>query len=254
MIARVFLLVFALCPFFLSAQLNESDTLTIQAKLSLSGFWQRGNVETSIFRGRTDLSIRPWKKWVYKNTNSYVYQAFGKEKADEDFLSLNFLYFNPDRKVYPLALAFLSTNFRRAIDSRYLIGAGVTYQVLRKEKSTLKFSLTCEYEATNFNQTTFNRSEFNGQEEINTLRSTLWVYGRYQLFQKRMILTHESYVQPSLESSENFRWRAEVGLGFPIWKFLDFTINYINTFESIVIIDQVQEDRFLTFGFTLKSH
>lgn len=251
---KKFLLVLLLSPFFLFAQLDESDTVNVKASLSLSGFWQRGNVQTSIFRARTDLSIRPLKKWVYKNTNSYVYQAFDRDKADEDFLSLNFLYFDPERKIYPLALAFVSTNFRRAIDSRYLLGAGATFQVLRKKEHMLKFSVTCEYEATKFNQTTFNRSEFNGQEAINTIRGTLWVNGKYHLFKKKVIFSHESYVQPSLENSENFRWRAELGLGFPVWKFLDFTINYIHTFESIVIVDQVQEDQFLTFGFTLNSH
>ena len=84
-------------PMIVSAQIDESDTLRIKAGLSLTGFWQRGNVQTSIFRGRTDLSVRPWKKWVFKNSNSYVYQAFGKVKADEDVLSLNFLYFTDIR-------------------------------------------------------------------------------------------------------------------------------------------------------------
>lgn len=238
----------------LFAQLDESDTLKIKAGLSLTGFWQRGNVQTSIFRGRTDLSVRPWKKWVFENSNSYVYQAFGKVKADEDILSLNFLYFNPDRRIYPLALAFMCTNFRRAIDSRYLVGGGATFQLVRKKDKMLKFSLTCEYEATEFDQTVYNRSEFNGQSNINTLRGTIWINGKYELFKKKMILTHESYFQPSLENSQNYRWRAEVGLSLPVWKYLDFTINFIDTFESIVIQEQVQEDRFLTFGFNLKSH
>ncbi len=69
-----------------------------------------------------------------------------------------------------------------------------------------------------------------------------------------MMLTHESYVQPSLERSDNYRWEAEVSLGLPLWKFLDFKINYRHTFESVVITSQRQEDRFFTFGFTLKSY
>ena len=242
------------CPVLLAAQIDESDTVKIKAGLSLSGFWQRGNVKTSIFRGRTDLSVRPWKKWVYKNTNSYVYQAFGGDKADEDFLSLNFLYFNPQRRLYPQVLAFLSTNFRRAIDRRSLLGAGATLQVLQKKEQKLKVSLTFEYERTDFNQTTFNREEYNGRDEINTLRGTIWINGKYELFEKRLIFTHESYFQPSLEDSQNYRWRAEVGVELPVWKFLNLTVNYIDTFESIVIQDQVQGDQFLTFGFTLKSH
>ena len=243
-----------LFPLVLFGQINESDSLKVKARLSLTGFWQGGNVETLIFRAKADLGFKPWKKWVFKTQNSYVYQEFGREKADEDILSLNFLYFNPERKFYPLALGFVSTNFRREIDLRYLFGAGATYQVLNKKNNWLKFSLTCEYEETDFSSTDFNRAEFDGSSSINTFRATLWVNGKYSLFKNKVILTHESYFQPSLSQSNNFRWQADLGLELPIWKFLNFKINYLNTFESVVIEDQKQEDRFLTFGFTLKSY
>ncbi|WP_298761311.1 DUF481 domain-containing protein [uncultured Psychroserpens sp.] len=245
---------FVFLPMLLSAQINESDTLKLKANLSLTGFWQAGNVETLIFRAKSDLSVKPWKKWVFKTNNSYVYQEFGKEKADEDILSLNFLYFNPERKFYPLALGFISTNFRREIDVRYLFGAGVTYQVLNKDKNWLKFSITGEYEQTNFSETDFNISEYDGSKSINTLRGTIWVNGKYHLFKNKLILTHESYVQPSLEQSNNYRWRADLGLELPVWKFLNFKINYLHTFESIVIEGQKRQDKFLTLGFTLKSY
>ena len=242
------------CPILLSAQINESDTLDFKANLSLTGFWQGGNVQTLIFRAKSNLSFKPWKKSVFKTTNSYVYQEFGLEKADEDILSLNFLYFNPQRRIYPLVLGFVSTNFRREIDLRYLFGAGATFQVLNKKNNWLKFSLTCEYEETDFARATYNRTEFNGDQSINTFRSTIWINGKYHLFDKKLILSHESYFQPSLERSRNFRWQADLGLELPIWKFLNFKVNYLHTFESIVIEDQKQQDVFLTFGFTLKSY
>ena len=241
-------------PIFLSAQINESDSLSLKADLSLTGFWQDGNVETLIFRAKAGVSFKPFKKWVFKSQNSYVYQEFGKVKEDEDILSLNFLYFNPERKFYPLVLAIASTNFRRKIDARYLFGAGVTYQVLNKKDTWLKVSLTSEYERTNFSQTNFNRSEFNGDESIRTLRGTIWINGKYSVFKDKVILSHESYFQPSLEQSNNFRWRADVGLELPIWKFLNFKVNYLRTFESIVIENQKREDQFLTFGVTIKSY
>jgi putative salt-induced outer membrane protein YdiY len=87
-----------------------------------------------------------------------------------------------------------------------------------------------------------------------TFRATIWINGKYHLFQNKIILNHESYFQPSLEEGNNFRWQADVGLELPIWKFLSFKINYRHTFESIVIENQNQEDRFLTFGLTLKSY
>ncbi|MEM9547145.1 MAG: DUF481 domain-containing protein [Bacteroidota bacterium] len=248
------LYLFLLLPICISAQINESDTLKLKASLSTTGFWQEGNVQTIIFRVKSNFTYKPFKDWVFKNQNSYVFQEFGNEKADEDILSLNFLYFKPQHRLYPFVLGFASTNFRREIDLRYLLGAGATYQVLNKKKSWLKFSISCEYEQTDFKNFNFNRSEYNGDPSIHTFRGTLWVNGKYKLFSDKVILTHESYFQPSLERSDNYRWQADVNLEFPISKYLNFKINYLHTFESIVIENQKQEDRFLTFGFTVKSH
>jgi hypothetical protein len=252
---KIFQIIF-LFPILLSAQINESesDSLNLKAKLALSGFWQDGNVETLIFRAKSDLSFKPWKKWVFKTQNSYVYQEFGKEKADEDILSLNFLYFNPEKKIYPFVLGFISTNFRREIDLRSLLGAGVSFQVMKKKKDWLKLSISSEYEQTEFKKAGFNKSEYDGETTINTFRCTVWLNGKYHLFKNKVILSHENYFQPSLEKGNNFRWRADLGLELPLWKYLNFKINYLQSFESIVIQNQKQQDRFLTFGFTLKSY
>lgn len=240
-------------PFVVSAQINESDTLKVKAKLSVTGFWQGGNVETIIFRAQSDISFVPWKNWVFKTQNSYVYQEFGKIKADEDILSLNFLYLNPVRKIYPLALGFVSTNYRRAIDLRYIFGAGASFQIFSKDKNWLKFSLTSEYEHTNFKQANFTLAKYNGENTIQTWRGTIWINGKYYLAKNKLILTHQSYFQPSLIDGDNYRWRADVGLEIPVFKYVNFKINYLHTFESIVIKNQKQEDKFLTFGLTIQS-
>ena len=250
---KIFIILLFL-PIVLSAQINESDTLRLKARLSLTGFWQAGNVQTVIFRAKSDFSFRPWKEWIFKTTNSYVYQEFGREKADEDILSLNFLYLHPERKIYPFLLGFMSTNFRREIDLRYLLGAGATFQLLDKDKNWLKLSVSSEYEHTEFSRAQFNRVEFNGNKSINTFRGTVWLSGRYYLFKNKMILNHESFFQPSLEQQHNFRWQADLGIEFPIWKYVNFKINYLHTFESLVIVNQKREDQFLTFGFTVKSY
>ncbi|NET32927.1 MAG: DUF481 domain-containing protein [Cyanothece sp. SIO1E1] len=242
-----------LIPSSLSAQMNESDSLGWQASLSLSGFYQAGNVETIIFRANSDVSIKAWRNWVFETKNSYVYQEFGKEKADEDILSLNFLNFNPNRRFYPLVLGFVSTNFRREIDLRYLFGAGISYQLLNEPDNWLRLSVTTEFEHTEFGKTEFNRSQYNGDTIINTFRGTIWLNARYELVPGKMILRHESYYQPSLERSSNFRWQSDLGLEFPIWKKMNLTMNYLHTFENIVIAGQKPEDRFVTVGFSIKS-
>jgi hypothetical protein len=245
---------FLVVPCFALAQLNESDSLKTKASLALTGFWQDGNVETLIFRTKLDVSTNLWGNTVFKTQNSYVYQAFGGDKADEDVLSLNFLYFNPKRKLYPLLLGFVSSNFRREIDARYLLGGGVSYQPYDHNNNWLKFSFTTEFEHTNFNLSNFNFDEYDGNSRIDTWRATIWMNGKYYLFKKHMILTHEMYFQPSLLDSNNFRWSADIGMEFPIWKYLNFKINYLRTSERIVIEGQKQDDQFLTFGFTLKSY
>ena len=252
-IDRIIYFLFIL-PFLLSAQMNESDTLKWKGDLSVTGFYQGGNVETFIFRTKSNVTYRPLKKWVFKTKNSYVYQEFGKKKADEDVLSLNFLYFNPQKKVYPLVLGIASSNFRRKIDLRSLFGAGLTYKVLDKEKNWLKLSISSEYEQTRFDKTDFNRSAYDDQESIKTFRGTLWVNGEYHLFKKKLVVNHEFYVQPSLEEDDNYRWQADMGLELPVWDFLSFEVNYRHTFESIVIEGQDEEDSILTFGLTLKSY
>lgn len=241
-------------PLFVHAQINESDTLKLKANLSLSGLYQGGNVETLIFRAKNELTYKPLKKWVFKTTNSYIYQEFGKEKADEDILSLNFLSFNPDKRLYPQVLGFFSTNFRREIDIRYLFGAGVTYQILTKEKNWLKTSLSSEFERTDFKKNTFNVSQYNGLSTIETMRATVWLNGKHHIFKDKVIFGHQSYFQPSLEESDNYRWSTDLSLEFPLIKYINFKINYLHTSESVVVADQKEQDQFLTFGFTVKSY
>lgn len=63
-----------------------------------------------------------------------------------------------------------------------------------------------------------------------------------------MIFHYESYFQPSVEESNNFRWQTDMGLELPIWKFLNFKVNYLYTYENVVVENQRQIDRLLTFG------
>lgn len=251
---KIYYFIFALFTLFSNAQAFKNDSIKIKASLSLTGFFQLGNVETVILRANSDVNFKPFNRWDFRTKNSYVYQEFGKNKADEDFLSLNFLYFNPDKKIYPLVLGFASSNYRREIKWRTLFGGGVTYQVIKSELNDFKFSITSEFEETAFKSFVFNHAEYNGLEKIKTMRGTLWISGKHQLFKKKLILKNEFYVQPSLEKNNNFRWQADLGLEMPIWKFLNFKINFLHTFESLVIQNQKQEDKVLSFGITIKNH
>ena len=163
---------FILIPFILCAQNTENDTLRLKADLALTGFWQGGNVQTLIFRANSNISFKPFKNTTFRTQNSYVLQEFGGDKADEDILSLNFININSHKRFHPLLLGFFSTNFRRQIDDRYIFGGGFSYQLINKNKYSLRISLTGEFEHTEFNTTDFKIDDYDGESEINTWRST----------------------------------------------------------------------------------
>jgi len=246
---KLFIIILFL-PLVAFGQINESDTVFFQMRLSLSGNWQTGNVEMLAWRGKTDVSFAPIKRLVFKSQNSYLYQEFFKRKADEDIFSRNFLYLNPQAKVYPFAIAFLSTNFRREIDLRYFAGLGLTWQVVRHQKHLLKVALSGVYEKTDFAKTTFNESQYDGSQSVQTWRATFWLFGKHQIANKRLIFHYDFYAQPSLEWRDNLRWQAEAGLDVLLWQGLNFTSNFIYTYESIVTAKQKNQDSILTFGFS----
>ena len=83
----------------------------------------------------------------------------------------------PQGRVYPFAIAYVSTNFRRKIEYRYFAGAGVTWQVVKTRPWVLKLSASAVHESTQFDGTVYNRSEYDGKGKISLWRGTLHTAG-----------------------------------------------------------------------------
>ena len=237
-------------PFFAFTQINESDTVFFKTKLSVSGTWQQGNAELFIVRGKAEAFARLSKNIAFKTQNVYLYQSFFQNKADEDIFSRNFIYFYPQKKVYPFLISFISHNFRRKIDFRYFVGAGATLKIIDKPKHNLKTALSGVYEESEFLATTFNKTQYNGKNNIQTWRATAWLLGSHSIIDEKLIFHYESYVQPSLEYQDNFRWQLETGLEVPLWKDLFFSTSFLYTHENIIIEGLKTYDRLLLFGFS----
>ena len=230
------------------AQLNESDTLKFQLRASLTGNYQQGNVEVLNVRSRLDFVVKVSKDVVFKSQNNSLYQEFYTIKADNDFFSRNYLYYKPENRIYPFAISYISSNYRRKINLRYFAGAGATWQVVNNKKFILKLSASTVYESTNFNGTIYNFSEFDGDEKINTWRGTLYAGGIANLLENHIRLYYSAYWQPSFENSNDSRAEFDVGLDFPIWKGFSFNTHYNYTHEQIVVNKIKQKDRLLSFG------
>jgi len=230
------------------SQINESDTLNFQLRGSLSGNYQRGNVNVFTLRTKLDFSKKLLSNFVFKSQNNSLYQEFSQKKADNDIFSRNYLYFKPENKFYPFAIAYISTNYRRKIDFRYFAGAGLTYQLIANKKNTLKLSESIVYEETKFNTTSFNFPEYNGDNTINVWRNTLYLAGWHKLFDGKIKLFYDGYYQPAFSKMENFRTQFDIGIEIPIWKGLAFTSLFTQTRENVVSLTNRQIDENLTFG------
>lgn len=230
------------------AQLNESDTAKFQMRLSLTGNYQQGNVEVLNIKSKIDYSFSIHRTWVFKSQNSSLYQAFYSKKSDNDIFSRNYLYYKPQNKVYPFAIAYISTNFRRKINSRYFAGAGITIQALNIKKTVLKISASAVYENTNFKATGFNYPEYNGTDKINLWRGTLYAGGWSYILQRRVRLYYDGYWQPAFNNRHNYRAQFDIGADAPLWKGLSFNTLFALTHENVIINNILKNDKMLTFG------
>lgn len=230
------------------AQINESDTVRFQFRSGLTGLYQTGNVELLSVRGRLDLALHVSPALVFKTQNNYGYQEFSRRKADEDVFSRNYLYYKPERRVYPYAIAYISTNLRRKLDLRYFAGAGVTYQLYRSVHSILKLSANMVYEESSFRTSNLNDAYYAGQRQINLWRGTLFAAGSSWVFNRKVRLYYDAYWQPAVERTDNYRTQFDVGLDVPVWKGLAINALYTYTRESVVPVTTKADDRICTFG------
>lgn len=243
----IVVIVFCAATINVAAQINESDTLKFQLRATLTGNFQRGNVNVTSIRSKLDFSYSPLNNWVFKSQNSSLYQSFAA-KADNDIFSRNFLYFNPKNRIYPYAISFISTNYRRKINSRLFAGVGGTWQVVNQKHHILKLSANAVYENTKFNGSTFNFSELNGADESRVWRGTVFLTGLHNLFEKYIRLYYDAFWQPAFANSNDYRYEYEIGLDFPVWKGFSFNCLYSYKHENVVVNKIKQDDKMLTFG------
>ncbi len=230
------------------AQLNESDTAKFQLRAGATGAWQQGNVALMVVRTRLEMVSNSHKPLVFKTQNNSLYQAFGGRKADNDINSRNYLYWKPNHSVYPFAMAYLQTNYRRQIDFRWFAGAGLTWQLVQKPLTNLKLSGSLVKESTSFSNNQYNESAYNGSDEIDLWRGTVYLSGWHRLFKEKLKLYYAAYWQPGLGEVPNNRAQLDAGLDFPVWKGLNFLVQYSMSYEQVVATAVEQDDRILTFG------
>lgn len=230
------------------AQLNESDTVRLRFRGSMTGNYQQGNVELFALRTKADLLIAPVKGLVFKSQNNSLYQSFYSVRADNDLYSRNYLYFQPSHIVYPFAIVYASGNYRRKIKNRLFAGAGVTTQVVRGKNLVIKLSGGLVRERSLFRDSSYNDARYNGSKEISCWRGTLYSGGWYTVPGKKIRIWYDAYFQPAIGLQNNYRTQADIGLDLPVWKGLSITTLYSFSHENVVIQKIKKQDKILSFG------
>lgn len=243
-----FLLFLSLSWLHTNAQLNESDTVKFQIRTSLTGNYQQGNINIFIIRSKLDLTFMPGKDFVFKSQNSSLYQAFSDVKADNDIYSRNYFYYKPQNRLYPYAIAYISSNFRRKIEKRMFAGAGVTFQLLNQRYHVVKLSASTVYETNSFKATVFNYPGYNGNNKIDMWRGTLFIGGWNYLLNKKLRFYYDAYWQPAFNNRNNYRTQLDIGADFPVWKGLSLNVLYTYTHENVTVSGVKQNDKIFTFG------
>jgi hypothetical protein len=234
--------------FITKAQVNESDTSKFQLRASLTGNYQSGNVEVLNIKGKIDFSFSLAKNWVFKSQNSSLYQVYKSVAADKDISSRNYLHYKPNNKIYPFAIAYISTNYRRKIDTRYFVGSGATWQAINGINAVLKMSVSVVYESTKFNADNYNYSAYDGANKINIWRGTLYAGGWKYLLDKHIRFYYDAFWQPAFNDDSNFRTQIDIGADFPVWRGLLFNSSFTYTHENVVVKRIKQDDNIVTFG------
>jgi len=230
------------------AQLNESDTVKFQMRASLSGSWQKGNVDLLVVRGKADFVANGNSSLVFKSQISSLYQQFGSFKADNDINSRNYLYFKPQQSFYPFAMFFAQTNFRRKIEYRFFGGIGLTYNVVREANNILKLSASIIKEKTRFSSNQFNQAYYIGDNDIALWRATVYLSGTHKIAKNKLRLYYIAYWQPAFETIPNHRIQMDAGIEMPVWEGLSINAQYLFNYEQVVAEKIKQIDRIMVFG------
>jgi hypothetical protein len=169
---------------------------------------------------------------------SLMYGQAGRVVYEREVLVTSTGQLFPEDQFFGHAIVAYDISKRNKIESRWQSGAGLGMNVIQFQEHSVSLAHAFIYENTHFNVVEGNR----------TWRSSFRLKGSHHFFDKSIIFSHETYFQPSLQRSDDIRWRATASLEFPITKALSFRTTLDNIHESVVLTGRKQDDMRWTFG------
>lgn len=211
------------------------------AKLTLDGTINEGNVQRQIYITRLALSLSEGIFWFSMNP-TFTYGENNRQVQEREFftdISSTLFY---KKRIYGLAFGIGEKSNLRAIEFRGLAGGGLGVRFIKNNPNVeLSASIACIYEKT----------DFITQNDIETLRLSIRLRGSYSIFKGRLKLYHLSFFQPSLIDNKNIRWNGIATIEIPFSKHVQIRASVENSYESIVAPNRKNNDFRATFGIAL---
>lgn len=233
--------------FSVFSQLTDNDKPGFTFSAGVNGNLISGNVERLLILSSLGASYLK-DNWAVKSFSTYQYGKIASKNTENDFFSRNFVYLYPKSGFYPYIMFWWETNKRKAINSRYQIGAGVTTILINKENTSSKISLTLTHENTVYDGVIYLNSEFNGNNKIAAQRITGRISGKQPLISENTHLIYEMWYQADIKNLANYRFYLNTALDFTLYRGLSVRLSYNYNFESIVVCRVKKFDLLFLFG------
>lgn len=233
------------------AQLTETDTMKLNALMSMNGNFSAGNVDRILIftRGETVLSATN-RAWVFKTQNSYRYGTVKSNETENDLTLVDYVYHQPFKTVYPFIMASYENSLLKKIRHRVGGGIGVTVVPLRNKTSLLKFSVTAYVDRSVYDSET-NEGAYRRSQFVNTIRPTIRIFERHQL-KESISFFYEFIDQISVSKSGNHRLIGSAGFKYGYSEMVEVSSSVNYSHEDLTAEDVEPNDVFLTVGINVR--
>ena len=222
------------------------DTLHIQYFVSATGLIQSGNVERVLLPTLSNISFSK-NKFEVRQTFNYSYGTIGtingKIKLEDELLVRTELAVFQKKRFYPYSWGLYEKSNIRNITERWLGGVGIGLNILNTKQHMLSFRNGIAYEETIFRV----------RESNDVLRYSSRVAGSHWLFRRKINLSHETYIQPAINKSDDLRFRTVCRINIPIWKHIALTTLIDKGYESVVDFGKKKNNFFMSYGLSITN-
>ncbi len=207
----------------LNCHAQNKDSIRTQLSISLQGSYVQELTTRGIFPLRSYYSIES-RKIAWRQSNYYIFGLLNDQQRENEFFNRTEMIISPRKFIYPLAVGVYEFSAIRNISHRTFFGAGLGVDLIKSKIQSLSLNTVLAHEQTGF-------VKMDGYE---TTRLTFRISGKHSLQNGHLFISHDSFINFSVEGNNNFRCRQVISLNFPIHKGLAFGISSDYSYEEVI--------------------